>query len=366
MTRDSDSNHDPDVELIRRYLDGTLDPATAQRVRATYTTTEDGTPVLDAVLAAFHSTPADATDPVDLDRRLHAAQRAAGLSLGSTPRSVPRPRPWVRWGLLAGAVGACVAAVFVTRFATRSHPHTPTSARMYATRDDQRLTLRLDDGTRVTLAPRTTITVDPDFGGHARRVQLVAGQAYFDVASRASTPFIVASGRVMARVLGTRFTVRRFASDQDVLVAVQSGKVAVGRGTPVILTDNMMARVTDSVTAVTTDADVGKFTQWIDGRLVFNNVAVSEVTAVLGQWYGLTFRFADSTLRHRHLTGVFDDHESRREALQNLKIVLGVGMRFDDSVVTLVPDSTRSSTTSPSRRPERTWDHAWTETEVGR
>jgi transmembrane sensor len=364
MSREMDSNEAPSVELIRRYFDGTLTEEDIRRLRMAYAETSQGASVLDVALAALRETPSstDTTEArLDQARRLVGLVDGRGLARRTAPARPMHHAPSRRYLWIGGAALAAVALYF-----SLPNRATPPSARTYATHVGERTTVRLDDGSRITLAPNTKIVVTGGFGGAQRNVQLAAGQAYFDVASRPKSPFTVTSGRVTTRVLGTQFTVRRFAAERDVIVAVQTGKVATGRGTPVILTGDMLARITDSTTIVTPDANVRQYTEWTQGRLVFNDVVASEVTAVLGQWYGLTFRFADSTLIHRHLTGVFDDRDSRQDVLQNLKLVLGVRMQFDDNVVTLIPDA---STKAPARRRSARDDRTWTSVEsveVGR
>ena len=61
----------------------------------------------------------------------------------------------------------------------------------------------LADGTRVTLDGATRLEVQ--LGAHRRRVKLVRGEAFFDVAHDNARPFIVSAPEGSARVLGTAF-----------------------------------------------------------------------------------------------------------------------------------------------------------------
>ena len=101
-----------------------------------------------------------------------------------------------------------------------------TPARQYQTGVMQRAIVRLADGSRVTLAPQTTLTVASGFGADTRTVSL-RGEAYFDVASGSRAPFIVNAGHVRARVLGTAFDVRSYTDEHDVRLAVVSGRISV-------------------------------------------------------------------------------------------------------------------------------------------
>lgn len=271
-------------------------------------------------------------------------------------------RPW-RAGLtvVAGAAAAIALVVGVTRH--RSRPNDDVG-HTYATASGQRATVLLADGSRVTLAPGTTMHVTGDVGTSARSVSLV-GEAYFEVAPAPGRPFRVTAGNVTADVLGTSFNVRRYAADSAATIAVVSGKVRVQNPRAhVTLTAGLMSQLSDStptasVARVGTDAAA-----WAQGRLVFNNVPVRDLLTGLGRWYGYDFRVADSalarTLTHARLTAEFRA-DAPAESIRLLKDLLDVTLTFDDTVVTLHTRSSRAP--AAGARHEKTFSPT---VEVGR
>lgn len=266
-----------------------------------------------------------------------------------------------------GAAFAVVALVAVAYVGIERVRHDATPAQTYATRVGQRLTTRLPDGTSVTLAPQSVLRVAAGFGRARREVEIV-GQAYFSVRASSSAPFVVRSGDVMTRVLGTTFMVRRYTTDGEVVVAVESGKVetervGADRGRPLMLTHNMVARIADSTIVLTNGVDLREYMEWREGRLMFTGVTAAEIAKVLGQWYGLEFKFADTAMAKRSLSGAFDDRDPRQEVLQNLQIMLGARMTFTGNVVTLAP---KTAVAAPLRRHDVREEQSSLPTEVGR
>ena len=272
--------------------------------------------------------------------------------VGRRPRVGTTYTPWMPatpWRTAAAVFGMvlllCVAGVVVM-----SHP--PMSRvieRTYATMAGQQATITLGDGSRVTLAPRSRLAVDGDFGRHMRRVMLV-GEGYFDVASAAGAPFVVQTGAVTTRVLGTRFDVRHYATDSVVRVAVIAGKVSTGgRRTPVILTAGTVGHVTDTTATGGVVSDVNAYADWTSGRLVFDDASASIILTAVGQWYGYDFRYADSTLGARHFKATFNI-ASREKTLAALAALLNVTMTFDGSTITLHPRTVTRSESAPTRR----------------
>jgi ferric-dicitrate binding protein FerR (iron transport regulator) len=213
----------------------------------------------------------------------------------------------------------------------------------------------------VQLAPESKLIVTTGFGAATRAVALT-GEAYFDVTVTSGTPFIVRTGSVSTRVLGTAFTVQRYAAHDPAQVVVISGKVVVsGRGTPMTVSAGHAARMTDSTAMATTAGDLHAYTDWTRGQLVFDRAAVPVMLETIGRWYGYEFRLADSTLAGRRVSAAFKIAD-RSDMMLKLKDLLDVSMRFDSTVVTLTPRGAYN----PSRVPVRARDRSFPTMEVGR
>lgn len=280
--------------------------------------------------------------PTDLDAAFLALRRriARDADVGADTHVNAARRPGARLRRLAVGGMAVGALAVGALFAIRAFPLTHRSAHVggplqtFHTNLGQRASIRLDDGTRVSLAPATTLTVDREFGRNARTVTL-RGEAVFDVMHDERTPFLVRTGAVTTRVLGTTFDIAYYATDSAVRIAVVSGKVATGgRRTPVLLTAGTLGWVTDSTVTATIVADPAAYTTWVNGRLSFNNVSVRELLATVGRWYGYDFRLADSLLATRHVSTVLRV-DAPVETMNALKQLLDVSMTFRGDTVVL-------------------------------
>ena len=118
----------------------------------------------------------------------------------------------------------------------------------------------------------------PDsFQGDIRKVEL-EGEGYFRVAHNEDMPFIVQTKRLDVRVLGTRFDVKSYSTDEIVSVSVESGKVQVD------LPEAMM-RLTakEQVLINTVSGEYSKKKEergvavWIKGSLRFNSTPIRDV-----------------------------------------------------------------------------------------
>jgi transmembrane sensor len=177
----------------------------------------------------------------------------------------------------------------------------------------------LPDGSRVDLNTDTALALR--FTDGERAVELLRGEAFFDVAPDPGRPFVVRGGGLSARALGTRFSVRVDGTDTPVDVAEGRVEVAAA-GPPVRVSAGEAAREAGgSLTVVR--ADVGRATAWRAGRLIVSGERLSAVLAELGRYRRGRIVLLDSAAGERRVTGAFDLSDTD-EALTVLAATLGV------------------------------------------
>jgi len=118
---------------------------------------------------------------------------------------------------LAAAASVLIAVGVGTYFAIA-----PTGER-YATPIGGIASVPLQDGSSVTLNTASVVRVE--LTPNERHIRLDKGEAFFEVASDRSRPFIVEVGSKRVIAVGTKFSVRR--DGDDIRVAVTEGKVEV-------------------------------------------------------------------------------------------------------------------------------------------
>jgi transmembrane sensor len=268
--------------------------------------------------------------------------------------SAPLPSVWRRAArqLRSITMGAAVVAVVgVTWMSLRGRP-APAEQR-YTTGVGQRVMYVLPDGSRMTLAPQTVVRVASSFGKATRTVS-VLGEAHFDITSASGAPFIVQTGAVQTRVLGTRFVVKAYRDDGDVRVAVERGKVSVGRAErkSAVVTAGRAALITDTGIVVSVSTDVSEYTDWMNGQLTFRSAPLPDALATLSRWYGVQFRVADSSLVSSRVTGVLP-YGSLEDMLKTVQDMLDVSLTYErhgDGALLVTLHSARAETPVRPRR----------------
>jgi transmembrane sensor len=137
----------------------------------------------------------------------------------------------------------------------------------------------LPEGSAVTLNTDTAIRphLDPDL----RRVDLMKGEALFDVAKDPARPFVVVAQDIRVRALGTSFTVR-IRDDRSVEVAVREGVVEVSRadgsaGVRLAAQTAAVAPVAGVIAKTSASADaLERAIAWREGRLDLSGLTLAQ------------------------------------------------------------------------------------------
>lgn len=213
------------------------------------------------------------------------------------------------------ALAACLAVVTIvnlTWFSDQIEPRQTVTVKtfqsQYHSDTGELRTIALPDGSTLTLGPNSLVNVR--FGEFSRKVELVLGEAYFDVAKSQGRPFFVEAEQASVKVLGTRFDVRRLSETTS--VSVVEGVVQVFNG-------KESARLSSPDSAPTTllagqyvmsdgEADIvvlegQELVTWINGRLVYSNAELRDVLADANRYSKyVPIRLSDLSLGEQKVT----------------------------------------------------------------
>jgi transmembrane sensor len=273
--------------------------------------------------------------------------RQASLLRKNKLASVHRPYGFRFW--LVRAAAALLLVGFVTLLVRELAGPADTRSgslalREVATEPGQRVSLHLDDGTRVRMNSGSVLRMPGTFSDKVRMVHL-SGEAYFEVTGDAR-PFIVATDRgQMIEVLGTEFNVQSYR-DEPFRVVVSGGVVsvhevasrqAVGQAGQVVLTPDelqdsgqgirlergQMMTEQDGSVQVYRDVDLSRHLAWLEHRLVFEDTPLSQVARELERWYRVEVVLSEPAHEDLRVSATFEN-EPLYEVFRSLSLSLNL------------------------------------------
>lgn len=243
---------------------------------------------------------------------------------------------WKR-GTFGGLVAAIMLAAIVSFW-----PSSPGSVDgpaphgdVYATKVGEQRSIVLEDGSLVHVNTQSKITVDLD-KSH-RTINLLQGEAMFEVAHDPSRPFRVIAGDTVAEAIGTKFNVRKTATGVNVVVvegkvAIESEKVV--RTEQIVKSGSAESELNDGrllltagdqlnvsplvVPQIETGTNVAAATSWRARQLTFQSDSLRAIANEFNRYNRVQIKVIDPGLAATEFSGIFDadDPESLVEFLE--------------------------------------------------
>ncbi len=178
------------------------------------------------------------------------------------------------------------------------------------------LKISLPDGSLVTLQPKSQLAYNQS-DTQLREVTLT-GEAFFDVKRDETRPFLIYSGKMTTKVLGTSFTIKAYPNMKKSEVAVVSGKVSVyekdadeKKDNGVILTPNLKVTYFDEeehfIKGLVETPEVLPTIKKESFSFNFQNIPLVEVLKTLEKTYGIEMVLENENLGRCTLTGDLDE-----------------------------------------------------------
>lgn len=186
--------------------------------------------------------------------------------------------------------------------------------------------IELPDGSKVWLNSGSSLRYPDKFNSGNRSVFLI-GEAYFEVHSDETMPFLVNTPYFTVKATGTKFSVRAEKNFRIPSVTLVEGKVAVRKtnsgkkdGLITFLQPNQHMTYDTLTSQLTIDTeDTYKHVSWKDGKLVFRNDNISEVARRISLQYNVDVEIRGHEIKQYRYRATFEN-EPLGELLRLLKI----------------------------------------------
>ncbi|MDR6782034.1 transmembrane sensor [Pedobacter africanus] len=151
----------------------------------------------------------------------------------------------------------------------------------------------LPDSSVVHLNANSRIRVPHRFSLKDRQFYLEEGEAFFEVTKDKTRPFIIHSGQLNVKVLGTSFNVRSYRQLSDIKVTVTTGKVRVSGNGMVYgtlvqgqqITYNKANRAVQRSEVRPSDNQA-----WINGKVYLEKADFDELALTMRNMYGVSLK----------------------------------------------------------------------------
>ena len=175
--------------------------------------------------------------------------------------------------------------------------------------------ITLPDGSQVCLNMYSRLEFDPQQFNRTERLVKLSGEGFFEVVPSTSfrtsqkIPFIVETGSLRTRVLGTAFNIEAYAQESEVRVSLVHGSIALDDTatdrTTVLSPNNMVRYSKQTQSWQVLPVEAANVALWTQGYLVFNEVPLAEAIERIGERYHVVIECNPALAQHKRITASF-------------------------------------------------------------
>ncbi|WP_299666555.1 FecR family protein [uncultured Polaribacter sp.] len=194
--------------------------------------------------------------------------------------------------------------------------------------------MKLADGTQVWLNSESQLKYPVAFReGKTRQVELVYGEAYFDVSpstENKGSKFKVFNAAQEIEVLGTEFNMKAYKNEKHIYTTLVEGKVAIATDTGrKFLKPKQQSKVNLFNKNITiSKANIFNEVSWKDGIFSFNDKSLKEIMVILSRWYDMEVEFKNTDIENEEFIGVLKRTQDIEGVLSIIKS-LGVIKNYE-------------------------------------
>jgi transmembrane sensor len=237
--------------------------------------------------------------------RVAAARHLSALSPATRKLPKSRPRRLLRYAT------AGFALVVLASLAWGWRHYAAVDQASYRTAIGGLQDVPLPDGSVITLSSDSRILVT--LSRNERHIDLQQGEAFFKVAKDPSRPFVVSAGDRRAIAVGTRYDVRRDASELRVIVTqgvvrLESDNGPGGRRRPsTLLPAGSIALASDAGVVVNSGSvqQAEEFLSWRSGFLSFHDTPLASAAAEFNRYNARKIVIGDASIGSLRVGGNF-------------------------------------------------------------
>jgi hypothetical protein len=198
--------------------------------------------------------------------------------------------------------------------------------------------LILSDGTKIWVNAESEIKYPVYFVGNKRNVEIIKGEAYFEVSHDANRPFTVTTQKGVIKVLGTSFNVRAYDDEIANTTTLIEGSVSLrhkfDENSTVKLSPGQQANLINVNRKIrVSNADIESVIAWKNRQYIFKSNSLGDIFRELSHWYDFDIVFENDEIKNKKFRGRVDKSTSIIQILDILEKTQRVEFEYRDKTI---------------------------------
>lgn len=244
----------------------------------------------------------------------------------------------LRWFRLSAAAAAILLLIGLSGYFSYNEGYKRQNSQLITMENPlgMKSSVILPDGSKVTLNAGSTLTYPNTFTEDERKVR-IKGEVYFEVAHDTEHPFIVYTGGIQVKVLGTKFNVKAYEEENDIEVTLTEGSVLVGvensKSSLKIEPTQQVRFDKTRKSLVKQNVNLNNYTAWKDGKFYFNGVSFENIARQLERKFNVHIQTDSEKLKNTVFTGDFVRGENLEQILRVITLDKRINYQIEGDLV---------------------------------
>lgn len=274
---------------------------------------------------------------VDLQRKLlgHIKEKISLKETVQMPRKGNKYRTLYLW---AARIASVVILLLLTSLSVYYYAMDQLKMQdmIVSVEKGQKANVILPDGSKVWVNSDSKLIYGSRFTSK-ERILALEGEAYFEVVPDKDRPFIVETGGLAVRVLGTSFDIKSYEEEKDISMVLMTGKIEVSSSFGSLILNPNERIVFNKQTGHMEKSSVGnagEYVNWKFNELTFKGETFENIVHTLERYYNTRIVFESESLKKYCFTGT-PGNTSLESILQILSLTSPLLYEMKDSVIVL-------------------------------
>ncbi|ETN94845.1 FecR family protein [Zhouia amylolytica] len=234
---------------------------------------------------------------------------------------------------IAYAVAASLVLLIGSMYFAKIYNTSNTLNWVIAQTSDQIDSLLLSDGSTIFLNQNTRFEYPEQFTGNVRGVKLIKGSAFFKVAKDSIKPFIITSGELRTKVLGTSFNI--INRDSLFNVTVNTGKVNVSNKMESfdLLPNEQVQLDQANKRLLKRNVNAQVYSGWMHKDVDYPSISLNDLSTVVELRYGIPFQFEEVRLKDHKVKVSFLKDDTLNQVIEKLNFITNVKLKKEKNVI---------------------------------
>jgi len=194
------------------------------------------------------------------------------------------------------------------------------------------------DGTKAWVNAETIIRYPEKFSGTERQVELLKGEAYFEVVHNSNIPFKVITRGQVVEDIGTHFNINAYDDEPAIKTTLLDGSVKVTEaGRNVVLKPGQQSIIKGSNSPIAVkEVDLDEAIAWKNNHFIFNDESIENIMRQISRWYDVDVVYRGN-MNRKEFAGSVSRFENVSEVLRKLEATGTIHFKIEGRKIIVTP-----------------------------